>query len=121
MKLKKARIIVESIDETSKRWEKALQGKAKSRRDEEIITVSSWEILARVLAPSRLQILAAIAQLRPESIAQLARAMKKDFKNVHTDVWFLADLGLIDLKEQGTRKTLVPVAKYSEIDVPFAA
>ena len=121
MKLKKARIIVESIDETSERWEKALKGKAKSRRDEEIITVSSWEILARVLAPSRLQILAAIAHLKPESIAQLARAMKKDFKNVHTDVRFLADLGLIDLKEQGTRKTLVPVAKYSEIDVPFAA
>lgn len=33
----------------------------------------------------------------------------------------LADLGLIDLRETGTRKTLVPIAKYDGIEFALAA
>jgi predicted transcriptional regulator len=40
---------------------------------------------------------------------------------VHADVRFLADLGLIDLREEGARNTLVPVVKYSEIELPLVA
>jgi len=121
MKLKTAKIIVESIDETSARWKKALKGKVRSKRDEEVIILPSWEVLGKLLAPSRLQILAMIPHLEPQSIAQLAKLMKKDFKNVYVDVKFLADIGLIELREEGKRKTLVPVALFKEIDVPFAA
>ncbi len=52
------------------------------------------------MSPTRLQILAQI---------------------LHTDVQFLADIGLLDLKEEGPRNTLRPVAKYKEIELPFAA
>jgi predicted transcriptional regulator len=121
MKLKKARIVVEPIESVKARWKKALQGKLKMKGDEEIISVGSWEILGKVLSPPRLQILATIPHIRPKSIAELARALKKDFKNIHSDVRFLADLGLIELREEGKRKTLVPVAKFSEIDLPLAA
>ncbi len=121
MKLRKARIVVESIGSVTERWTKTLQGKAKVRKDEELISVGSWEILAKVLSPPRLQILTAIPQIKPRSIAHLAREMKKDFKNVYSDVRFLADLGLIELREEGTRKTLVPVARFSGIELPLAA
>ena len=47
--------------------------------------------------------------------------LKKDFKNVHSDVKFLAELGLIELREEGLRKSLVPMAKFSKIDLPLAA
>lgn len=121
MKLKTVRIIVEPLEGLNERWKKALQGKLKAKGNEEIISVTSWEILGKVLSPPRLQILSAILQMKPRSIAQLAKLMKKNFKNVHSDVKFLADLGLIELKQEGSRGTLVPIAKFNEIDLPFAA
>lgn len=121
MKLKKVKIIVEPLSKTNERWAKALRGKTRSNKNQEIISVDSWEVLGKLLSPPRLQILAAIAQEKPESIAALARILKKNFKNVHSDVMFLSGLGLIDLKEVGTRKRLVPIAKYSDIEFPFAA
>jgi len=121
MRLKTARIIVESFSATNQRWLKALKGKAKSKAGEEIIIIESWEILGRLLSPGRLQILAEIPLRKPKSIAELARQIGRDFKNVHTDVQFLADIGLLDLREEGPRNTLRPVAKYREIELPFAA
>ena len=121
MKLKRARIIVESLDETNKRWLNALKGKVKSRKGEETISLGSWDILGKLLSPPRLQILATIPYFKPKSIADLARKLKKNFKNVYMDVKFLADLGLIELQAKGVRKTLVPVAKYKEFELPFAA
>jgi predicted transcriptional regulator len=120
MKLKRVRIAVESLDQTNARWLQALHGRTKCR-EEELITLPSWEVLGRILSPPRLQILALIPVLKPRSISALAKALKKDFKNVHTDVKFLADLGLIELKEVGNRKTLVPVAKYQGIEFALAA
>ena len=121
MKLRKARIIVESIEDANKRWAKALKGKVRASKDIEVISTGSWEMLAKLLSPPRLQILTAIPHPKPKSIAQLARQLGRDFKNVHSDVRFLADIGLIDLREEGTRKTLVPVAKYREIELPLVA
>lgn len=121
MKLKTAKIVIEPLENTNRRWEMALKGKVKAKRNTEVITLSSWEILDKLLSSARLQILVAIPQLKPKSIAELARGMGKNFKNVYSDVKFLADIGLIDLKEKGPRGTLVPVAKYGEIELPFAA
>ena len=79
--------------------------------------VADWETLGRILSPPRLQRLTLIPVLKPKSISELAKAMKKDFKNVHSDVKFLADLGLVELREEGRRKTLVPIAKFDGIEL----
>ena len=121
MRLKKVRIVVEGVDATSRRWAEAFKGKRPLRGVGAVISVPSWEVLGRVLSPPRLEILAAVPVLLPPSIAALARALKRDFKNVHADVKFLADIGLLELHEEGARRTLVPTALYSEIDVPLAA
>ena len=121
MKLKTVRIIVESVEDTSKRWKKALKGRTKTRVNDEIISVPSFAILGKIFSPTRLEILAAIIITKPKSIADLSRLLKRDFKNVHSDVKFLADLGLLDLREEGARKTLVPVAKYKELKFPLSA
>ncbi|MCM2278159.1 MAG: hypothetical protein NDJ89_08790 [Oligoflexia bacterium] len=121
MKLKKVRIVVEPIETTNERSLAALKGKATSKPGEETISVSSWEVLGRILSPPRLQILTVIPALKPKSISALAKAMKKDFKNVYSDVKFLADLGIVDLRETGPKKTLVPVAKFDGIELALAA
>jgi predicted transcriptional regulator len=121
MKLKKVKIIVESLEQTNERWAAALKGKVHAKPGEEIISVSSWETLGRILSPPRLQILTMIPALKPKSISALAKAMEKDFKNVYSDVKFLADIGLVDLLEKGPRKTLVPVARFRGIELSLAA
>lgn len=121
MRLKKVRIVVEPFSKLDARWKEALRGKRRTKNWEETISVGSWEILGKVLSPPRLQILALIPVVKPRSIAHLAKAMHKDFKNIHSDVHFLADLGLINLHEEGKRKTLIPVAKFSGIELPLAA
>lgn len=121
MKLKKAKIIVEPLKEVERRWKEALRGSLRSRSNEEVISVGSWEILGRVFSAARLQILSYIPRFKPHSIAQLARGLGKNFKNVYSDVKFLAELGLIELKEEGPRRTLIPLAKFREIDLPLAA
>ena len=121
MKLKKIKIVVEPIEATNKRWVAALKGKERSKVSEEVITVSSWDILGKILSPPRLQILTVIPALKPKSIYELAKAMKKDFKNVYSDVKFLADLGLVGLREEGHRKNLMPIAKFDAIELGLAA
>lgn len=122
MKLKKALIRIESNKELNSRWIGLLKGKKnRVQKGYEVISVSSWEILGRLLSPPRLQLLAAIPLVKAPSIAALAKVMKKDFKNVYSDIRFLADLGLIDLKEEGPRKNLIPIAKYEGIEFSLAA
>ena len=117
--LKRVRIAVEPLSRTHARWKKALKGKATST--DAVITVASWDVLGKVLAPPRLEILARIPVLKPKSIAALARSLKRDFKNVYSDVIFLADLGLIELRAAGTRKTLTPIARFAGIEVDLGA
>jgi predicted transcriptional regulator len=122
MKLKKALIRIESVDKLNSRWSGYLKGKkVNSHKGYEVISVSNWEVLGRLFSPPRLQLLAAIPMVKATSIAALAKAMRKDFKNVYSDVRFLADLGLIELKEEGPRKNLVPIAKYEGIEFSLAA
>ena len=121
MKLKTVRIIVESQKSTSNRWKKALKGRGKGRVHDEIISVASFAVLGKIFSSARLEILAATPLLKPKSIADLSRLLKRDFKNVYSDVKFLADLGLLELREEGSRKTLVPIAKYRELELPLSA
>jgi predicted transcriptional regulator len=121
MKLRKIKILVEPMEQTSDRWVAALKGKLKAPAGEEVLSVSSWEVLGKILSPPRLQILTVIPALKPKSISALAKAMKKDFKNVYSDVKFLADLGLVELREEGRKKTLVPSAKFSGIELALAS
>jgi len=121
MKLKKIKIVVELLGKTNDRWVAALKGKVHTNPDEETLSVSSWEVLGRILSPPRLQILTVIPTLKPKSISALAKAMRKDFKNVYSDVKFLADLGLVELREGGPKKTLAPIAKFDGIELALVA
>jgi predicted transcriptional regulator len=122
MKKKHAKIIVKTIENSKREWKEALKGKKKGlQKDDEIIFVS-LEAIARVFSKGRMEILRTIIQKHPKSIYELAKILDRDFKNVHTDVKLLADIGLIDLKETGNnRNGLVPLAKFSGIDLDWAA
>ena len=78
--------------------------------------------MAKVLSQPRLEILSAILKDHPKSIYALAKLINRDFKNVHADVKLLADVGLIELRTSGKKRSAVmPVARYSGLELDLAA
>ncbi|SHI18881.1 HVO_A0114 family putative DNA-binding protein [Pollutimonas bauzanensis] len=68
--------------------------------------------LFAVFTPRRWELLAALRELGPLSIAELARSLGRDYKNVHNDVEKLTEWQAIEKDEKG-----LVSAPYSEISV----
>lgn len=89
--------IGESIEDMGRRfadaWHNAERGDVLAERH---LSFDSFETLARVLTPKRLELLRHIHQSPAASVAALARAIGRDYKRVHEDVEALAEAGLID-------------------------
>ena len=114
MKIKKALLIVESPSESMERAFSVLTKPTKKYAGMEIISFPDYETFGKVISGVRLELLTVIRSKKPNSIQELARFVKRDYKNVYQDVKLLADFGLIDLKEQGPRKSAAPVSKFNE-------
>jgi predicted transcriptional regulator len=65
------------------------------------ITFESWEGLSRTLSGKRLELLRQLHKRSAASVAELARALGRDYKRVHEDVEILAAVGLVDRSEAG--------------------
>jgi predicted transcriptional regulator len=65
-----------------------------------------------VFTPRRWELLAALREGGPMSIAELARRLKRDYKNVHCDVERLTEWQVVDKNEKGLVST-----PYSKIVV----
>jgi predicted transcriptional regulator len=92
-------------------WHRAERGEAVEERH---VSFESWEGLARVLTPKRVELLRHLRRHQVPSIAELARALGRDYKRVHADVEALAAAGLIDRTAAGLR------ADYGEIRARIA-
>jgi predicted transcriptional regulator len=115
MKNKKVLLTVEPTGRAIDRGFSELNRPSKKYRGVTIISFPDFETLGRVISGTRLELLSVIRKRKPSSIQELARMIKRDFKNVHQDVKLLAEFGLIELKDAGPRRSAEPQAKYSEI------
>ncbi|HYD44191.1 MAG TPA: helix-turn-helix domain-containing protein [Phenylobacterium sp.] len=88
-------------------WRRAEQGETHAERH---LSFDSFETLARVLSPRRLELLRALHARPAASIAALARQLGRDYKRVHEDVEALTAAGLIERPEAGALR-----APYAEI------
>lgn len=77
------------------------------------VSFANYEDMHRVLAPSRLAIVKALAGQGPLSIREVARRVGRDVQAVHRDVTKLINAGVIDRDEAGI------VFPYDEIDFAF--
>jgi predicted transcriptional regulator len=59
-------------------------------------------LLLRTLTPARWVLLGALREKEAASIYELAKRLERDYKNVHTDVSRLAELGLIEKRADGS-------------------
>ncbi len=115
MKNKKVMLIVEPTNKSLDRAFSALKRPSKKYKDVTIISFPDFETLGRVITGARLELLNNVRRMKPRSIQELSRFVKRDFKNVYQDVKLLAEFGLIELKDAGPRKSAEPLAIFSEI------
>jgi predicted transcriptional regulator len=78
------------------------------------VAFESWEALARVLSAKRMELLGYVRRNNVTSIRALAKALGRDYSNVHADVRALAGAGLL----AATRKSLR--ADYDAIETRIA-
>jgi predicted transcriptional regulator len=81
-------------------WHRAERGQSFQERR---LVFESWEALARVLTGKRMELLHYVRRHNVTSIRALAKALNRDYSNVHADVKALAGAGLLDATSRGVR------------------
>ena len=92
-------------------WHRAERGEKFHERH---LAFESWDALARVLTGKRMELLRYVRRHDVTSIRSLAKALKRDYSNVHADVQALAGAGLLDATASGVR------ADYDIIETKIA-
>ncbi|SEH23983.1 transcriptional regulator [Rhizobium sp. NFR12] len=80
---------------------------------EHILSFPTWDMLHRVLAPKRLEIVQVLTAQAPMTIREVARRVGRDFKGVHGDVTTLLNAGVIEKAPGGV------VFPYDRIHLEF--
>ena len=81
-------------------WHRAERGETFHERH---LAFESWDTLARVLTGKRMELLSYVRRNHVTSVRALAKALRRDYSNVHADVQALAKAGLLDTSSKGVR------------------
>ncbi len=105
---KDLRIGVGTLRETAGRfvtaWKRGERGDIVERL--ELTTFEDMETFLAVMTSTRWALLRALRAKGPMNVRALAKALARDYENVHNDVGILANAGLIDRSSGG--RVLVP-------------
>ena len=92
-------------------WHRAERGK---KFRERYLAFESWGALARVLTGKRMELLHYVRRHQVPSVRALAKALRRDYSNVHADVQALVSAGLLEASEGSIR------ADYDAIETKIA-
>jgi predicted transcriptional regulator len=92
-------------------WHRAERGEVFHERH---LAFESWDALTRVLTAKRMELLRYVHRHDVPSVRALAKALGRDYSNVHADVQALAAAGLIEAGDAGVR------ADYDAIETRIA-
>jgi predicted transcriptional regulator len=97
----------DALDRFEAAWNRVAEGrKAKVLH---VLTMGDLPAVLKTLTPARWELLADLRSQGACSIYELAKRLQRDYKNVHTDVARLIELGLIERRAD------------SRVDVPWDA
>lgn len=83
------------------------------------LSFPTYELMHRIFAPKRLEIVRAMAGQGPLSIREVSRRVGRDFKGVHADVTALVKAGVLDRTAEGV---IFPYDRlHFEFDIDAAA
>ena len=89
----------DALDRFEAAWNRAAEGR--KGLPLAVLSVPDLPLLLRTLSPARWSLLERLKAAGPVSIYELAKRLGRDYKNVHTDVARLAELGLIERRADG--------------------
>ena len=92
-------------------WHRAERGETVHERH---LAFESWDALARVMTGKRMELLHYVRRHKVGSVRALAKALGRDYSNVHADVQALAAVGLLDTADGGVQ------ADYDVIETRIA-
>lgn len=101
---------VASEAETRSRMLRAFQGEAQGNR----LSFPSVELLWKIIAPKRWELLQAMAGAGPLAIREIARRVGRDVKSVHGDIHALLRAGIVE--RSGDGRIVFP---YDRVHVDF--
>lgn len=108
---------VGSVDEMGKRFVDAWHRSEGAEKVEEAhLTFLDLEAMRSALTPRRLDLLRRVHRRPAGTVADLARALKRDYKRVHDDVVALTHAGLIVSDENGIRAPFDSVQMIVSLD-----
>jgi predicted transcriptional regulator len=92
-------------------WRRAERGETFHERH---LAFENWDTLARVLTGKRMELLRHVHRHEVASVRALAKALGRDYSNVHADVQALTAVGLLDNGSGGLK------ADYDAIETKIA-
>ena len=96
----------ESLEAVGERVKDAVRRDSKGERvREHHVSFDSFETLAKVLTPRRLELLRYVHRHPVASVRALAHALDRDYRRVHEDVETLTEAGLLARADEGTGVT----------------
>ena len=95
--MKTVTISVSSMDQTRQRFLAATKGKPQGAH----ISFPTVELLWKVLAPKRMELVRALTGAGVVSIREAARRVNRDVRAVHSDVTALISAGILNRTEDG--------------------
>ncbi len=128
MKAKKIKIQLQPVkaafDEFVTKAEAMAHRKNKTPRrakknGELILCFEDLSVFAKVFSPERLRLIRTVRDERPASLNELARILERDYPNVYNDAKFLAEQGILELKEESGRGrgTVKPTFDWDGFDI----
>ena len=89
----------DALDRFEAAWNRVAEGRKGATVS--ILSMQDLPLLLRTLSPARWSLLERLKAEGPMSIYELAKRLERDYKNVHTDVTRLAELGLVERRADG--------------------
>lgn len=110
------------LDQRTRRRIEAAKDGETSDDVQPTLNFESYAELNRHLSPKNLELLEAIAESDPDSIREAADLVDRDYKQVHTNLTELSDIGVVRFEDSGPGTPKKPTLVYDglEIDIPFA-
>jgi predicted transcriptional regulator len=81
------------------RFEAAWNRRTEGRSPLHVLSLADLPLLLRTLTAARWELLERLRDVGPLSIYQLAKRLGRDYKNVHTDVSRLVEVGLVEKRD----------------------
>ncbi len=112
----------EVADDFAKTFEAVRTGRRIPKQSKNEVGFTSIEAVRNFLTRERLALMRTIRSRHPASLYELAKMVKRDFKNVQEDIGILVRHGLVRISSEprGKRKVKVPQVLFEEIALKIA-